>query len=403
MTTQNGDSGSPHLFRSPDTAKDTIWGVHKGTRTHPELPVGAETDAVVVPSFNNGLTRNGDFIRSFLIDPDGDGVSDFGIDNCPTSRCTYDINQCHNPDQNDSDQDGVGDACDNCLTFYNPRQDDMDGDGFGDACDPCPEMSGRGGLDEHDLDLVGAACDTCRDLDNPYPTCTTDFDCVTPTGRPGTCITDVDGQSGPPPHRLPFCSLQLDDTDGDSRGDQCETCDNQPNGGVFANSNDLAEQRENMKTPTPPLEDFCDPVPVFIARPGVVELSPLRGPGQPQQVSQAFVQFDAAGALGSHADGTPTNSITGTVAFRQCACSQAGAVLDKTACLAPGVCPADPGLFEPESAQWHKITVNVSAFPARTDMFPAAGTEFDAQFSSKPFTNLSFIYTNPDEIEANRI
>jgi len=63
-----------------------------------------------------------------LPDADGDGIPD-RIDNCPT---------VFNPDQADRDGDGVGDACDNCPTVPNPDQADTDGDGAGDACDPCP-------------------------------------------------------------------------------------------------------------------------------------------------------------------------------------------------------------------------------------------------------------------------
>src|ERR1041384_8192460 len=38
----------------------------------------------------------------------------------------------------DSDGDGIGDACDNCRYTSNAQQDDRDGDGIGDACDNCP-------------------------------------------------------------------------------------------------------------------------------------------------------------------------------------------------------------------------------------------------------------------------
>jgi len=71
-------------------------------------------------------------------DSDGDGLLD-GSDNCPL---------VYNPDQQDSDGDGLGDACDddddgdtvpdatdNCPLISNPDQTDSDGDGVGDACD----------------------------------------------------------------------------------------------------------------------------------------------------------------------------------------------------------------------------------------------------------------------------
>jgi len=70
-------------------------------------------------------------------DSDGDGIPDL-LDNCPT---------VYNPDQADTNNSGIGDACedwdgdgiinslDNCPTVPNRDQKDTDGDGIGDACD----------------------------------------------------------------------------------------------------------------------------------------------------------------------------------------------------------------------------------------------------------------------------
>ena len=88
-------------------------------------------------------------------DGDGDGVSD-AADNCPTVS---------NPEQTDTDRDGIGDACDactdrdrdgfgdpgfplntcpvdNCPDVYNPAQIDGNGDGRGEACQVCDALGG---------------------------------------------------------------------------------------------------------------------------------------------------------------------------------------------------------------------------------------------------------------------
>ena len=61
------------------------------------------------------------------VDDDGDGIPNVVMDNCPDD---------YNDGQNDTDGDGVGDACDNCPNVANSSQDDTDGDGVGDACEP---------------------------------------------------------------------------------------------------------------------------------------------------------------------------------------------------------------------------------------------------------------------------
>ena len=74
----------------------------------------------------------------YFLDSDGDSIIN-GTDNCPDT---------YNPDQLDSDEDGVGDLCDdddndgildiadNCPSLYNPGQEDDDLDNIGNSCDP---------------------------------------------------------------------------------------------------------------------------------------------------------------------------------------------------------------------------------------------------------------------------
>lgn len=121
-------------------------------------------------------------IHGFILnDSDSDNIIN-AEDNCPFHS---------NPDQADTDMDGVGDACDtgtsdddgdgvvdeddNCAFVNNPDQADADGDGLGDACDPqnsndndgddtpngddnCPFAANADQADS-DGDGVGDACD----------------------------------------------------------------------------------------------------------------------------------------------------------------------------------------------------------------------------------------------------
>ena len=58
-------------------------------------------------------------------------------DACDEFPNDYDVNQ---PDY---DEDSVGDVCDNCPNIANPEQTDQDGDEVGDACDNCPDTSNK--------------------------------------------------------------------------------------------------------------------------------------------------------------------------------------------------------------------------------------------------------------------
>jgi len=81
--------------------------------------------------------------------PDYDCIRNIpGCDNCPDKD---------NPDQKDTDGDGIGDMCDNCQYKENVDQKDTDGDGVGDVCDNCPDKYNPDQFDS-DGDGIGDKC-----------------------------------------------------------------------------------------------------------------------------------------------------------------------------------------------------------------------------------------------------
>ena len=90
------------------------------------------------------------FVVILTPDSDGDGILD-NSDNCPNDS---------NPDQNDFDADGLGDACDpdddndgvddsnDAFPFDPTESDDNDGDGVGDSADLDDDNDGQSDNDE---------------------------------------------------------------------------------------------------------------------------------------------------------------------------------------------------------------------------------------------------------------
>jgi hypothetical protein len=116
-------------------------------------------------TLSDGTTINTPFGRSTTArivlvaesDSDSDGVPD-GLDNCP---------QVPNPDQTDTDNNGVGDACND--------GEDQDGDEYADNIDNCPNDFNADQADA-DLDLIGDVCDPFPDNpDNALAQCEADL------------------------------------------------------------------------------------------------------------------------------------------------------------------------------------------------------------------------------------
>ena len=78
-------------------------------------------------------------------DTDGDNVPDLCTDECPhdPAKSLPGACGCGVPDT-DADADGHADCKDNCPGKWNPDQADSDGDGVGDACAPLsPQAQGE--------------------------------------------------------------------------------------------------------------------------------------------------------------------------------------------------------------------------------------------------------------------
>jgi len=143
------------------TAISTAFSAGEGTYT---ILVKVDEDNIKIETddTNNDASEPITVRVYFCVDADGDGFGDPGHPEnvCPDDNCPL----VHNPEQEDTDSDGVGDACDNCLTIDNPGQENSDADSHGDACDNCPYIANPE-QENNDGDEYGDACDDDDDND----------------------------------------------------------------------------------------------------------------------------------------------------------------------------------------------------------------------------------------------
>jgi len=193
------------------------------------------------------------FDPSAFSDTDGDGVAN-SSDNCPEAA---------NPDQLDSNSDGVGDVCDdtdgdtimdnvdNCKEDANADQadfnedgmgdacDDTDGDGFNDDVDNCVYIRSSRQFDQ-DEDGLGDYCDNCRLIPNPDQA-DSDEDHIG-----DVCEIDWDGDGVV--DDADNCMLKKNadqiDTDEDGMGDACDDRCEGPN---CPSPTEAAQQEENLE------------------------------------------------------------------------------------------------------------------------------------------------------------
>jgi hypothetical protein len=130
-------------------------------------------------------------------------------------------------DRRDSDADGLGDACDDCVDTPNVDQLDGDADGLGDECDACTDADGDG-LSEVITPATTCPFDLCPLVADPS-NANADLDAMGDACDPCPLVADDGSESdrdgvGDACDACPLVADDQSDVDGDGVGDACDGC-----------------------------------------------------------------------------------------------------------------------------------------------------------------------------------